>query len=114
MQIYTYTKDDVDMLSVDYEKLFLEFIETLTVANLDNISRSIEDIYWDFDQKEFFLFVHGSSPSWRCFKVFDAAWNKDFPGLEELKQHAEFMYDIFNYVQGAIDETEEKYAEDDE
>lgn len=106
----------LDTSSVDYEKLFLEFVETLTDADLDRLSRSMADIYWDFYGKEFFLYAHDCRPNARCFKVFDSAAEDDFPALEVLKYQAQCMNDIFSFQQETIDaidalEEDEEWAD---
>jgi hypothetical protein len=93
----------LDTSSVDYEKLFLEFVETLTDADLVRLSRSMADIYWDFYGKEFFLYAHSFRPNGRCFKVFDTTADDDFPALETLKYHAGCMNDLFIFQQETID-----------
>ena len=78
---------------MNYQEIFLEFVNSLSEANLEAIGKTQADIYWDGN--EFYSWGHDVRNDRGDFKVFDSYADDDFDAKPVLIDFADVVNDHF-------------------
>lgn len=86
---------------MSFEDLFLNYVNSMSENEIEDISKSRKDIYWD--KREFYLWPHQMTNHHNDFKVFDSAADEDFDAKASLLDYVDVINDVMGEVEGAIE-----------